>query len=624
LAKNKIHLPVPYRTIVLPIAVLWLLTVTLLSLAYQTRFPQTVQVGGDDWLYQSGYLQGFTSVMSSDDARFRFTQDDARVNFPALGQTSSLELTTLVNAWSPEGAREVTLQLNNQPVRQVTNADWRTPRVVITNTQILASNATVGIQAETFVPHDYDANNPNRDALGAAVGWVTLTPRIESNASWWSLFTQPAWEWVFLVGLVATLAYIAGVTLGAARWGFVLAVASILFLTLVIALARIAVAAYIVPAIGIVLIALLLVYQKVGLISANRNWTRVLLILSVICLAWGTRFYTATHLPLSGDEQIYVPVSAQYADAMVQGDWNEILTSRTNTEHPLFVKLSFAAAMLFGKSVGIASELLSARFVSIAATTVLTALLAVVNPIAAAAFSMHSIQIHYSSQAYLEAIPALTISLAMIAFERAQKRGARWLYVSAVCLGLTAASKYIYAVAGFAILPFLIWRYKHTPYQIAIYAVLALVTFFVADPILWTNPVENFLDTLSFHRRVSTSELVNSYARPWWWHIVYLARLEWNPGIPYVSFDTLIFIGGILGLPVLWRHSRVYFLWFVVALVFLFLWSTKWEQYALTLITPLCLAFGMGLNDAVRAFVPRLLKLLGSRFATRSMHESSF
>jgi hypothetical protein len=252
---------------------------------------------------------------------------------------------------------------------------------------------------------------------------------------------------------------------------------------------------------------------------------------------------------------------------------------------------------------------MSARFVSISASALLTALLAFVNPIAAVAFAVHSIQIQYASQAYLEAVPALTIAVTMVAFERARTFGARWLIVSAVCLGLTAASKYIYAIAGFAILPFLLWRYRRSPELVLLYGIVTLVVFFVADPFLWTDPVGNFLDSLLFHNRVRGSELVTGYARPAWWHLTYLSRLwDFQPGIPYFSLDTLIFVGGVLGLPALWRHSRVYFVWFVVALVFLLLWNTKWEQYALTLITPLCLSFGLGTTAAARRWFLRQKK----------------
>lgn len=592
------------RVWLVPLLTLWGITVCALALAYQTRQPHTLNVGGDDWLYLGGYMRDMHGVTDDGTARFRFTGETSSVSFPFMGQTALLEMTMRVNAWRPEGVRAVTLTVNDLPLREIANGEWRTHRTVMTDTARFGPNAfELGLASETFVPHEYDANNADRRALGPALEWVTLTPQTSPNTPWWSNLTQPAWELVLLVGLLGTLAYAGGVLLGAPRAGMLLALTLVAFFTLVVALARLAIAAYLLPATGVVLGGLLLLAQRDA--QMKKRWVTVALVLGVICLAWAARWVAATHMPLSGDEQIYVPVSAQYAQAIANGRAAEILTLRENVEHPLFNKLAFAAAILVEQSSGI-PDLLSARYVSIAASALLTALLAFVNPIAAVGLAVHSIQIQYASQAYLEALPALTISAAVISFERARRHGTRWLLLSAICLGLTAASKYIYAIAGFAILPFLVWRYRHAPLLIVTYGVAALGVFFVANPFLWTNPAANFLETLTFHNRVSGSELVTGYARPAWWHIPYLSRLsDFYPGIPYLSLDTLIFIGGILGLPALWRYSRLYFAWFVVALVFLLLWNTKWEQYALTLITPLCLAFGFGLTDVARRIYSR-------------------
>lgn len=593
------------RLWILPLLALWTINVCVLALAYQTRLPATIRVGGDDWLYEGGYLENLHSVTAEGATRFRFTRETSAVSFPFMGQTAPLEMTIRVNAWRPEGVRAVTLTLNGLALREIANGEWRTHRTVMTDTARFGSNAfQLGLASETFVPRDYDAHNADSRALGPALEWVTLTPQAPPNAPWWQNLTQPAWALVLAVGLLGTLAYTGSVLLGAPRAGLILGLAVVSFFAAVVAFARVSAAAYLVPATGVVLGALLLLTLRDA--QTKRRWITVALVLGVICLAWAARWVTATHLPLTGDEQIYVPVSAQYAAAIAGGRAGEILSSRENVEHPLFNKLAFAASILLNRASGGVSDLLSARYVSIAASALLTALLAFVNPLAAVALAIHSIQIQYASQAYLEALPALTIAVAIIAFERARVHGTRWLVVSAVSLGLTAASKYIYAIAGFALLPFLLWRYRHTPLLVVMYGVAAAAAFFVANPFLWTNPVGNFLETLSFHNRVSGSALVAEYARPAWWHVSYLSRLtDFDPGIPYLSLDTLIFFGGILALPTLWRHSRVYFAWFVVALVFLLIWNTKWEQYALTLITPLCLSFGFGLSDAAKRVFAR-------------------
>lgn len=575
---------------------LCVLNILVLALAYQTRLPMTLRVSGDDWLYQNRYLENFGAPAIHNTPRFRYTTAKSTIHLPALGQTTPLELWLHLNAWSPEGAREVTLALNNAPLRTLTNADWKNTRTVITETARLNPNhLSLTLATETFVPHEYDANNPNSAEIGAAVESLTLVPRVNSGGAWGSQWTTPAWEFIAIVSLLVAFAYAGARVLAAPRVGIALALAVTLFFAFVVALTRIAAVAYLAPVIGMVLIALL------GILAAHAekrfSLMRRGLILGVVLLAWSLRLALAVRLPLSGDEQIYVPVSARYAELLGAGYWFEILTLRENFEHPIFTKLLFGVGIFFGNAFGMVSELLSARLISVGAAALLTALLAFVNPIAAAIFAVHSIQIHYASQAYLESLPALMLTLAMISFERARTHGTRWLMLSAMCLGLTAASKYIYAVGGLALVPFLLSRYRRAPIYIFLYGALALLAFLGANPILWTNPVGNFLATLTFHRNVSDSELVSSYARPFYWHLVYLTRLaEWDAGMPYFSFDTLIFFAGILGLPALWQKSRVYLAWFVVALIFLLLWNTKWEQYALTLITPLCLSAGVGLT----------------------------
>ena len=89
------------RVWLIPLLAFWVFNVCVLTLAYQTRLPQTLNVGGDDWLYTGGYMQGMHEVTADGNARFRFTRDRAQVSFPFMGQTTPLEMTMRVNAWWP-------------------------------------------------------------------------------------------------------------------------------------------------------------------------------------------------------------------------------------------------------------------------------------------------------------------------------------------------------------------------------------------------------------------------------------------------------------------------------------------------------------------------------------------
>jgi hypothetical protein len=616
---------------IVTVATLWLLAVLILGLAYQTRFPLSIRVGGDDLLYSFGYLHGFYPTQTADVGVYRFTDGAGQIDLWATGRQLPLQVSLDLNAWRPDRVGQVVISINNKDARQVANTGWKVHRRVVTDSRLLDSERLlVGLRSDTFVPNQYDPANQVKTPLGVAVESLELTPESASNANTGFPITTPAWGFVALVGLLASGAYLASVALGARRrLASGLAIFIILLFSVIVAFYRISLQAYFVP-IAAGAVGLVLTWSMVQAPGRRRLLT-ILLASCVMLLALVPRLSVFSNLPLDGDEHIYVPAGAHYSEAILSGDWSEIVHFQGNAEHPIFVKLLYGSAMAASRWFdGAWSDLESARAVSVAASMLLVALLTSFNPMGAALLAIHSIEIKYSSEAYLEAIPALTAALAVIAFERSRsddtparsdtlpallrgRRDKRWLYVSAVLLGITAASKYIYAIAGFAIALFLIWEYRRRPVYILLYGLIAFGVFFLADPILWPDPIRRLLASLAFHEQASQSEFVLSYNRPWWWQVTFLSRLaEWNPGIPYFSPDTFTFFAGFLGLVSLARRSKVYLAWFCAALLFLLLWSTKWEQYSLTLITPLSMSAGYGLTDAL-AWIGGKIRLLSAR-----------
>ena len=79
-----------------------------------------------------------------------------------------------------------------------------------------------------------------------------------------------------------------------------------------------------------------------------------------------------------------------------------------------------------------------------------------------------------------------------------------------------------------------------------------------------------------------------------------------DAGTFLVTLDLLISALAIVGLRELWQRHRVYALWLAIALVFLFVWPTKWPQYVLVLSAPLCLSAGLGGGAAPPAVRARL------------------
>ena len=594
-----------FRRNVFWLIALWFVTFAALAAVYQIQIPSTLNLATSDWLYANGLLKGFYPRQGNDAEHYRFTDGNANITLLAPGATTPLEITYLMNAWRPDRAGEIDFSLNGKFIKRAANFEWRTHRAVLDETVPLDPNTLViGIASDTFSPQEYDPDNPDPSTLGVRVQSITLTPKTNS-------FVTPSWIFIFAVALLVSACFLLYAKFNLARLGIFLSFAAIGVFAFLIIFYRYTAATYFIPITALLVVTILFVQLARGASLSKIIFTGVML--GIILLTFGSRLQLATQLPGSIDELTYIPVSQRYANNMERGRWNQIVRFKGNIEHPLFTKLSFAAAMVAGRAAGITNDLFSARFVSVAITTLLAALLAVLNPFAGIFFGLHTIQAQYSSLTYLEAMPAFTSTFAIVAFERAARHSKRWLFLSALMLGLTAASKYIYLVAGFAILPFLLWQYRRYPLQILLYGAITLGVFFLANPILWDDPLRNIMASLNYHLAYSASQGVTHTNRAWYWHLLYLARVdEWSNGFAFPP-DALIFVLGFVGLPFLWRTRKIYLVWFLVALVFLLLWRTKWEQYALILITPLCLSAGFGLNEIARRVRTRVVRTLNAQ-----------
>jgi sugar lactone lactonase YvrE len=335
-------------------------------------------------------------------------------------------------------------------------------------------------------------------------------------------------------------------------------------------------------------------------------------------LALVLRWRAMLMLPLDYDEPVYMEAAAQYAAALQAGDWPALLQNRHSIEHPALVKLLYAIATT-GRETGPAA-LRAARSISVLFGVLQVALLALLSPVAGFFLAIHTMAIKYTSQAYLEALPAFASLLAVVAYERSLRKPAlnRWFIVSAIALGATAASKYTYLVVALVIVPLLIWRNLRRPWIATLYCSIALLTFLLLDVELWADPLGRLWQSLSFHPAYAQSSYVQSTSLRWYQQLYYLSRsVPWHPGVFPLPWDTLTFVLGVLGIPVLCRRRPIYALWFALGMVGLLLWPTRWPQYTLIVLGPLCLSGGTlltaclewldqrtGIVRALRPFVP--------------------
>ena len=187
-----------------------------------------------------------------------------------------------------------------------------------------------------------------------------------------------------------------------------------------------------------------------------------------------------------------------------------------------------------------------------------------------------------------------------------KKNRIAWAVFSAVLLGLTAASKYLYCVAGIAIL--IDWlvtmveeqRLKKDFPKILLWGGIAVAGFFAADPYLWPNPIERLKESILFHSAYSTSAAeVQDAGFPVWQPFYWLFSTPrvWQPEAIWIALDPLITILAVFGMKRQWQKQRVMVIWIAVALTFLLFWPTKWPQYIVILTAPLCLAASQGLKS---------------------------
>ncbi|MEP6894819.1 MAG: ABC transporter permease subunit, partial [Chloroflexota bacterium] len=250
----------------------------------------------------------------------------------------------------------------------------------------------------------------------------------------------------------------------------------------------------------------------------------------------------------------------------------------------------------------LSKELLhAARRVGTFFGTITVALVAFINPIAGALLAFHTITIKYNSQVMLEALPSLTSLITVMAYlqSKQQQNKNGWLLISAVFLGLTAASKYLYCLVAIAILIdwYLAAKQENEINGFlrnsVLWGVFAVVIFLAADPYLWPDPIGRLKDSVLYHARYATgASEVQGANFPLWQPFVWLntSAFFWHEGVFVIAPDLLITILGAFGLARLWKKERVYVLWLGIAILFLLLWPTKWPQYILVLTAPLSLA----------------------------------
>lgn len=363
---------------------------------------------------------------------------------------------------------------------------------------------------------------------------------------------------------------------------------------------------------------------------AARRTVWFLSILLAVLLAWNLRSYAVATLPVDYDEDDYLRAAQEYAAVFRSGDLTGLTQFNYRPEHPPLSKIIYGLSILPAPATPLLpdrpttanpdqtlpkDQLRNARTVGAILGTLTALLVAMLNPLAGFFLAIHSWTIKYTSQVMLESLPALTSLLAVLTYRKAVPQNSisrfkyPWLALSAIFLGLTAASKYIYCLVGIAILIdwFLKNRITSQPdnrptgtlvnwLTIFSWGLLSLLIFFAANPYLWPSPLTRLADSVFYHARYSTGAAeVASANFPLWQPLNWLGMsVPWNQQAFRVLLDPFLTLLAAFGLSRLWKKERIYFLWLATALLFLLAWPTKWPQYILVLTVPLSLSAAKG------------------------------
>jgi len=355
-------------------------------------------------------------------------------------------------------------------------------------------------------------------------------------------------------------------------------------------------------------------------------------VLLVTLLSCGVRLYAAQRLNVDYDEPVYLGDAVGYAGYIRSGDLKMLAWSETTYEHPALYKIMYGVMLLAYRPLDrlpdkdlprlapIATAAagpwnVAERYLSVAWGTLAVHVLALVNPLAGLVLGIDTLNVKYTSEVYLEALPLFSSILCALAYIRLFDRVRRepgllqqhlvWLILSAAFLGMTAAGKYVYSIVGLAILVhFTVAAVRRQVPSAAIpylagWALAALIIFFVFDPYLWPHPIARLTRSILFHEVFQDSRLVLQYHYPWWqplrWLSAFSANYDLGPASAFlINVDTLLFASAVIGLPRLLQKQPFFFYWLALGLLFLLAWNTKWPQYTLIILVPFSMAAAQG------------------------------
>ncbi|PKN86026.1 MAG: hypothetical protein CVU46_09120 [Chloroflexi bacterium HGW-Chloroflexi-8] len=329
----------------------------------------------------------------------------------------------------------------------------------------------------------------------------------------------------------------------------------------------------------------------------------LIILFSIIIHAW-----CVWQLPTDYDEPVYVQAGSEYAKLIKNADILGIINYPENREHPPLIKILYSIPFLIFPDIKNTDfYLFAARSISAVFGVFAVAVVAKKNLWAGLFLAFHSMTIKYTSQAYLESLPMLMVIISVLALEKAKVGPKKYFWISSLALGIAGAGKYPYLLIAVVLIAMLYKNQKFNFQDIVKYFIVALLTFFLLNPDLWINPVNQIIDVVRYHTLYSQSAHVLESGYVWYQPIRFISSsVPWHPEVFFfLTLDELVFGLTLVGIYFEFREKGWTVVWFLVGILFLLIWPTKWPQYTLFLTPVMAIIAGKTVTRGINWLRPQ-------------------
>ena len=259
-----------------------------------------------------------------------------------------------------------------------------------------------------------------------------------------------------------------------------------------------------------------------------------------------------------------------------------------------------------GEEPTLVQQLASTRGVSLTGGLVLVGMVAWVHPVAGVVLATHTIHAKYSSQAYLDSLPLLWMTIGMLlGWSERRRIGSGRGTIAAACWGAACAGKWIHGLPGLV----LVAAVPEWSSRLRLVATAAVCAFLL-DPTAWVGPWGRVTEMVGLHADYASGLAAPSQWWQPWLHLGSGGPARWHPEAFAVSLDGVWLVLALVGVALNRSNPWTRFLaaWWAVPMLLFMAWETRWPQHAMAVVVPVCLLAALGLHGiftrASRRFGP--------------------